>query len=157
MEKSIENYRLVSTDDSADKIEKIKRFNRFYLNMIGLYAQYTDGSPYSMSEAMIMFEIDQMNKCTATHLSEYFSFDKGYVSRIINKLIKDKVIERVSADDDRRIKYLLITEHGKKELQLLSDRASENVRGMIEKVDEKEIEMLIKSMQNIEAILSKNE
>jgi DNA-binding MarR family transcriptional regulator len=109
-----------------------------------------------MSEAMIMFEIDQTEKCTATHLSEYFSFDKGYVSRIINKLIKEKVIKRVSADFDKRIKYLHITAHGKKELQILADRASANVRKMIEDIDNKEIETLIQSMEKIEKILSKN-
>lgn len=143
-------------NELTEKIEKIKRFNRFYLNMIGLYAQYTEGSPYSMSEAMIMFEIDQTNECTATHLSEYFSFDKGYVSRIINKLMKQNIIERASADFDKRIKYLMMTERGKQELQFLSNRASKNVRRMIEEIDNEEIEMLIKSMQKIEIILSKN-
>ncbi|WP_164215235.1 MarR family winged helix-turn-helix transcriptional regulator [Virgibacillus sp. YIM 98842] len=154
-ESIVSNLKMAGTG-SSNHVEKIKKFNRFYTNMIGIYTQYTDGSPYSMSEAMIMFEIDQMDKCTATHLSEYFSFDKGYVSRIINKLIKEKVIERVSADFDRRIKYLHITERGKKELKILADRASENVRRMIEDIDNTEMETLIQSMEKIEEILSKN-
>jgi len=143
-------------DKLSEKVEKIKKFNRFYTNTIGLYAQYTDGSPYSMSEAMILFEIDRMDNCTATHLSEYLSLDKGYVSRIINKLIREKVIERISADFDKRVKYLHITNHGKKELKGLADRASENVRKMIEDIDNKKIETLIQSMEKIEEILSKS-
>lgn len=137
-----------------DKIQKIKRFNRFYLNVVGLYSQYTDGSPYSMSEAMILFEINQTDKCTASELSDFFGFDKGYVSRIINKLSEQDLIRRVSSEYDKRKKFLHITKQGEKVLRELSNKASENVRRMIEKVDNEEVVSLIKSMEEIERILS---
>lgn len=139
------------------KIEKIKRFNRFYLNVVGLYAQYTEGSPYSISEAMILYEIDQRKECTATDLSEFFNFDKGYVSRMIHRLSKRKLIERVSDPHDKRKKYLHITDDGKKVLKELSDNASNDVRRMIEKIDLSKVDSLIQSMEEIEKILLENQ
>ncbi|MBX9976605.1 MarR family winged helix-turn-helix transcriptional regulator [Cytobacillus firmus] len=139
-----------------EKIEKIKKFNRFYLNVVGLYAQYSKGSPYSMSEAMILYEIDKRKRCTASQLSEYFDFDKGYVSRMIHKLSKQKLIERVSDNQDKRKKYLHITEKGQKVLKELSDNASNDVRRMIEKIDLEQVNSLIQSMEEIEKILSAN-
>ncbi|MGG0719819.1 MarR family winged helix-turn-helix transcriptional regulator [Robertmurraya massiliosenegalensis] len=137
-----------------NQIQKIKRFNRFYLNVVGLYTQYTDGSPYSMSEAMILFEINEQDKCTASELSEFFEFDKGYVSRIINKLNNRGLIRRVSSENDKRKKYLHITNEGENVLKELSNKASDNVRRMIEKVNNDELDSLIKSMEDIERILS---
>lgn len=139
-----------------EKIQRIKRFNRFYLNVVGLYSQYTDGSPYSMSEAMILFEINQIEKCTASKLSEIFNFDKGYVSRIINKLSDQGLIRRVASNHDKRKKYLHITEQGEKVLKDLSNNASDNVRRMIEKINMDEVDSLINSMEEIERILSSN-
>lgn len=138
-----------------EHIQKIKRFNRFYLNVVGLYSQYTDGSPYSLAEAMILFEISNSDKCTASKLSEYFNFDKGYVSRILNKLREQGLINRISSDNDKRKKYLHITGEGKVVLEQLSKNASENVRRMIEEIDTNEVNVLIKSMEQIESILSK--
>ncbi|RHW43498.1 DUF4364 family protein [Neobacillus notoginsengisoli] len=137
-----------------EKIQRIKRFNRFYLNVVGLYSQYTDGSPYSMSEAMILFDINQTEKCTASQLTESFKFDKGYVSRIINKLSDQGLIRRVSSSNDKRMKYLHITEQGEKVLRNLSNNASDNVRKMIEKISMDELDTLIDAMEEIERILS---
>lgn len=137
-----------------NEISKIKKFNRFYLNVVGLYTQYTDGSPYSMSEAMILFEIKESHRSTAAELSEYFKFDKGYVSRIINKLSKQGLIERISSTADKRKKYLHMTDKGEHVLKELSNKASENVRRMIKNIDIDELDSLIKSMEDIERILS---
>ncbi len=139
-----------------ESIAKIKKFNRFYLNVVGLYAQYTDGSPYSMSEAMILFEIDQRGGCTASELSEFFDFDKGYISRIINRLSEQQLIRRVSSNEDKRKKYLHITELGEKVLKELANNASNNVRRMIGKLKPEEIDSLIKAMEEIESILTQS-
>lgn len=136
------------------EIENIKRFNRFYLNVVGLYTQYTDGSPYSMSDAMILYEIKKSDKCTASELCEFFEFDKGYISRIINNLSNQGLIKRVSSTNDKRKKYLHITIQGENVLKELSNKASDNVRRMIEKVTDDELDSLIKSMEEIERILS---
>jgi len=138
------------------QIQKIKQFNRFYLNVIGLYTQYTDGSPYSASEAMILFEINRRVNCTAAELSEFFNFDKGYVSRIINKFCEQDLILRISSKEDKRKKYLHMTKNGELVLKDLSNKASDNVRRMIKEINSEEMNTLIQSMEEIERILTKS-
>lgn len=134
-------------------VEKIKRFNRFYLRIIGLFSFYTDESPYSVTEALILFEINNKRDCTASYLAEYFFFDKGYMSRILNKFERLELIKRIPSEQDRRIKHLEMTPKGGEVLKGLANKASLDVARMIESINSKDIDNLIQSMETIEKIL----
>lgn len=138
------------------KIQDIKQFNRFYLRMMGLFSMYTDVSSYSATEAMILYEISHTKKCTASYLSIYFNFDKGYISRIIRKFSRNGVIRRRPSDEDRRVQYIELTLKGRDVLNELTLKANENVKQMIENVDENKVIKLIEAMKQIELILNNN-
>lgn len=137
-------------------IGEIKKFNRFYIRMMGLFNLYTDESSYSATEALILFEIHSFPDCTASHLSEYFLFDKGYISRIIKKFEENQVISRVPSKEDRRKQYLEITQAGKEDLDELMSKANLNVENMVKDISEVELSELISSMNKIEKILTQN-
>ncbi|MFD2630051.1 MarR family winged helix-turn-helix transcriptional regulator [Oceanobacillus kapialis] len=138
-------------------IEEIKKFNRFYIRMMGLFNLYTDESPYSATEALILFEIYSIPSCTASYLSDYFLFDKGYISRILKKFEQNHVISRVPSKEDRRKQYLEITQTGKEDLDELMSKANLNVENMIKEISDKDLSELISSMKKIEKILTQNE
>ncbi|HLS20506.1 MAG TPA: MarR family winged helix-turn-helix transcriptional regulator [Bacillota bacterium] len=138
------------------KIQDIKQFNRFYLRMMGLFSMYTDVSSYSATEAMILYEISHTKNCTASYLTNYFNFDKGYISRIIRKFSRNNVIKRRPSEEDRRVQYIELTEKGRDVLEELSFKADENVQHMIKHVDENDVTKLIKAMKQIELILNNN-
>ena len=62
---------------SDNKIQDIKRFNRFYTRAMGLFNIYTDKSEYSATEALILFQISTNKDCTAAYLSTFFLLDKS--------------------------------------------------------------------------------
>ncbi|WP_342566729.1 MarR family winged helix-turn-helix transcriptional regulator [Psychrobacillus sp. FSL K6-4046] len=138
---------------SENNIEKIKGFNRFYTRTMGLFNLYTDESPYSATEALIMFEISSRNDCTAAYLSNYFLLDKSYMSRILKHFERDGLIVKKFSEEDRRIQYIELTDIGGEALTSLANKASLNVKNMIDGISEEEIEVLIESMQKIEKIL----
>src|SRR5690625_2030685 len=138
------------------KIQDIKQFNRFYLRMMVLFSMYTDVSSYSATEAMILYEISHTKNCTASYLTNYFNFDKGYISRIIRKFSRNNVIKRRPSEEDRRVQYIELTEKGRDVLEELSFKADENVQHMIKHVDENDVTKLIKAMKQIELILNNN-
>lgn len=144
-------YGVVGVDGD---IQKIKKFNRFYLRIMGLFALYTDESPYSATEALILFEINNKKQCTASYLAEYFLFDKGYISRILNKFESRNIIKRIPSEQDRRIKFIEITKKGGDDLKELSTKASSGVANLIEYIDQKDVKDLIHAMEKIEEILS---
>lgn len=134
-------------------IQEIKRFNRFYLRMMGLFNHYTDESPYSVTEAIVLFEIQSNKECTASFLSEYYMFDKGYISRIVKKFENRKMIMKIPSKTDRRIQFLNITKEGENVLEELKKEADLNVERMIQNIKQEDLKELIKSMKNIENIL----
>ena len=139
------------------KIQAIKHFNRFYLSMMGLFSQYSDKSSYSSTEAMILYEISSKRDCTASYLATHYGFDKGYISRIINKFTKQGLIERMPSKKDRRVQYLELTEKGEKVLGDLSTEANAHVKEMIKNIDHDELNELIHAMQRIKQLLSNND
>ncbi|WP_170289731.1 MarR family winged helix-turn-helix transcriptional regulator [Cytobacillus depressus] len=116
---------------------------------------YSKESPFTATEAMVLFEINRIDTCTASYLAKYFHLDKGYISRILNSFENKNIIIRVSSEVDRRIKYLKITSKGEEELRDLANRASLSVQKMIEHLDKKDIKISLKSMEKIEQILGK--
>ncbi|SFB01670.1 DNA-binding transcriptional regulator, MarR family [Lentibacillus halodurans] len=144
-------------DNNKENIKKIRRFNRFYLRMMGLFSQYDDQSTYSATEAMILFEIHATEKCTASYLADYFLLDKGYISRLLKRLFKEGMIEKLPSKEDRRIQYLNMTEKGERDLHELTKHANANVENMIAGISEKEIDLLVQAMRQIEMILKQNE
>ncbi|ALX50391.1 MarR family winged helix-turn-helix transcriptional regulator [Lentibacillus amyloliquefaciens] len=144
-------------DNIKGNIQKIKHFNRFYLRMMGLFSQYDDQSTYSATEAMILFEIHSVEKCTASYLADYFLLDKGYVSRLLKRLSKKGIIEKFPSTEDRRIQYLEMTDKGEGDLRALSKHANANVENMIAGIPGKETDQLVQAMRQIEMILKQHE
>ncbi|HLR74929.1 MAG TPA: MarR family winged helix-turn-helix transcriptional regulator [Virgibacillus sp.] len=137
-------------------IQQIKRFNRFYIRMMGLFSLYNDVSSYSATEAMILYEINHKKNCTASYLADYYSFDKGYISRIISKFTRNNVVTKVPSERDRRIQHLEMTPKGKEVLDELATKANANVARMIKDVEKEDVVELIQAMTQIEKILNKN-
>lgn len=143
----------IDMNEKIKQIKQIKQFNRFYLRKMALHAIYTDVSSYSATEAMILHEIAHVRNCTASYLSEYFMFDKGYISRILRKLSNNESVIKEKSTTDKRIHYLKITPKGNRDLEQLSKLANKNVSKMIEDVEEDEVKELIQAMQTIEKLL----
>lgn len=134
-------------------VQEIKRFNRFYIKIMGILSLYADGSSFSATEAMVMYETSKKKNCTAKHLSNYFMLDKGYISKILRKFEKKELIVRVTSNKDRRVQYIYLTSKGKEELKELQEKANEKVNEMIKDISEQDIGVLIESMKKIEALL----
>jgi DNA-binding MarR family transcriptional regulator len=51
------------------KIAAVRRFNRFYTRQIGLLRKSYLGSPYSLTEARVLYELAQRKDVTAVELA----------------------------------------------------------------------------------------
>ena len=54
----------------APLIQVIRRFNRFYTNILGLLDQHMLESEFSLSKACVLYEIGHTANCTAKTLIE---------------------------------------------------------------------------------------
>ena len=80
--------------NNLDSINKIRSFNRFYTNILGLLNQHILGSGYSLTEVRVMLEISKINHCTANALATQLDIDRSYMSRIIKNLEKTNLLQK---------------------------------------------------------------
>lgn len=135
-------------------IQAVRRFNRFYTNILGLLDQHMLNSDFSLSEARVLYEIGNTPNCTAKMLIELLSIDPGYLSRIIKRFEKMGLAYREQSKEDGRLYYLFLTDQGKETLARLNGLSDGQIYQMISRLPEQEQLQLARGMQSIEAALS---
>ena len=137
-------------------IDKVRSFNRFYTNIIGLLDQHFLDTPYSLTEGRVLYEISHLEEPSAKKIRENIDIDEGYLSRIINKFTKQGLIKKTPSAGDGRLHIILLTEKGKKEFSKLNDNSDKLISQLIEKLTGDEREELVSMMEGIRELLSKD-
>ncbi len=136
-------------------IEKIRSFNRFYTNIIGLLDQHFLNTPFSLTEGRVLYEISHIKECSAKKIRENIAIDEGYLSRIINKFTKRGLIKKTPSVKDKRLHMILLTEKGKKEFSKLNENSNKLISQLIEELSEQENAELIGMMDGMRELLLK--
>src|SRR3984885_13256174 len=117
---------LASTGNAA--VAAVRGFNRFYPNTIGLLRGKYLGTPYSLTEARILFELAQRDVSEVTDLRHVVDIDAGYLSRILSRFESDGLIARQRSATDGRRQVIRLTENGRSVVAGLDGRAAEQTR-----------------------------
>jgi DNA-binding MarR family transcriptional regulator len=94
----------------------------FDTNILGLLDQHFLDSPFSLTEGRVLYEICNMEGCTARWIRENISIDEGYLSRILDSFVKQGLILKTSSPKDRRLRLILPTEKGRTEFSKLNNK-----------------------------------
>jgi DNA-binding MarR family transcriptional regulator/GNAT superfamily N-acetyltransferase len=132
----------------------IRQFNRFYTNIIGLLDKHVYGSPLSLMEARILFEIATTKLCTATVLRERLDVDRGYMSRLLKHLEAQEFIAKKKSAEDNRHQVLYLTESGERMFAQLTEKANQQVLTLLDNMPESKQNELVGAMETIEKIIS---
>ncbi|WP_322963933.1 helix-turn-helix domain-containing GNAT family N-acetyltransferase [Sphingomonas fuzhouensis] len=116
--------------DDAD-ITAIRRFNRFYTQMIGALDARFLGTDATLPEARLLFEIATREPVTASALQDALGMDAGYLSRLIARFEGRDWVVRVRRDDDARARDLRLTEAGRAAFALIDGRQSDAVGDLL--------------------------
>jgi DNA-binding MarR family transcriptional regulator/GNAT superfamily N-acetyltransferase len=137
------------------KIEAVRRFNRFFTRRIGVLREGLLHTPYLLIEARILFEIARGEEVSASGLSRELGLDPGYLSRILARLERGGLVDRVRSETDGRRRILSLTSEGEEAFSMLDERSREEVVEMLEGLSEGDQRRLLEAMQTIEGILEK--
>ena len=142
-------------EDTGTRIDALRRFNRFFTRRIGVLREGLLHTPYSLTEARILFEIAKHDSLTASILSRELGLDPGYLSRILAGLQRQGLIEKTPSESDARRRLLAITPVGRDAFSLLDARSREEIAEMLGELSEEEQRRLLEAMRAIERILDK--
>ena len=134
--------------------QEIRAFNRFYTNIIGLLDKHILNSNYSLPEVRIMYELYHHSELTASGIIDLIDIDKGYLSRILRSFEKNKIIQKVVSDSDKRSTTIKLTAKGKKEFEVLDNASNKQIEKVFEGLTENECLELIQKMNRIQQILN---
>lgn len=135
-------------------ISTIRKFNRFYTNILGLLDRHMLNTDFSLAEVRVLFEIGNTGNCTAKKLIEELKMDSGYLSRIIKRFEKEKLLERVQSCEDGRLYYLYLTDAGKDLLLKFNELSNNQIYEMIKALPDNDKMTVVEGMKNIEASLT---
>jgi DNA-binding MarR family transcriptional regulator/GNAT superfamily N-acetyltransferase len=139
--------------DFGDQIAAVRAFNRFYTRKLGVLDQQLLKSPFSLSEARVLYELAQRDNPAAKEIGIELGLDPGYLSRIIQNFDENGLITRKPLPSDRRQYRLSLTAKGRQAFARIDRSSHDEVGTMLATLSRGDGRRLIEAMATIERLL----
>ena len=137
----------------VERIAAVRAFNRFYTHLIGVVGEGLLETPYSLTEARVIFELAQRDVAEVTDLRRALDLDAGYLSRILSRFAADGLIHRERSPDDGRRQVAGLTARGRTVYRELDERSGDQIERILAGLPEDDQRRLVGAMDAIEGIL----
>jgi DNA-binding MarR family transcriptional regulator/GNAT superfamily N-acetyltransferase len=144
---------MAATANLEPRIAAVRRFNRFYTQRIGLLEESWVKSPFSLTQARVLYELIRRCQPTAAELAKDLGLDAGYLSRILRDFEAQGLIARQTSDSDGRQSLLSITERGRKKFAPIEAHTNDQVHAMLGALPPEAQQRLSEAMRTIEGVL----
>ncbi len=139
---------------AEDRVTAVRRFNRFYTRQIGVLRRNFLGSPYSLAEARVLYEIARgKGATTASGIGRALDLDAGYLSRLLRTFEKRGLIRRTASPQDARQSHLALTSRGRQAYAPLERRSQHDIGAMLGRLSPEDQSRLIEAMNTIQTLL----
>jgi len=139
--------------DFDARVAAVRRFNRFYTQKIGALDEGLLQSPFSLTEARVLYELAHRERPTAAELCRDLALDAGYLSRILQGFAKRGLVARVPSKDDGRRSLLSLAAKGRAAFAPLDARSRRENGSLLRDLAPAEQARLVAAMQAIERLL----
>ena len=140
--------------DMQERVAAVRRFNRFYTQHIGVLHDGWLDSPFSLTEARVLYEIRARDNATATEIGRDLGLDAGYMSRILRRFQKSGFIRKETSADDARQSFLSLTARGEKAFVPLEERTLRQVGAMLGRLSSPQQDHLVSALRTAEELMS---
>ena len=140
-----------------NRIDTVRRFNRFYTRRIGVLEARYLGSPFPLPQARVLYELGERGVATASELGAELDLDLGYLSRLVQNLRRQGLVQAEPSKEDARRVRLSLSAKGRKAYQQLDARSREEVGSMLDQLPAPQQERLVGALRAVEAVLDRKE
>ncbi len=142
-------------------VDTVRRFNRFYTRQIGVLQEKLLHSPFSLTEGRVLYEIGyhgdtgapRATAPTAVDVAKVLELDGGYLSRILQRFARRRLITRTTSNADARQAHLTLTARGQAALAPLQQLARDEVAVMLQHLSPAERGRVVDAMRLIQRSL----
>ena len=138
---------------SANHIARVRAFNRFYTRQIGLLREGLLETPYSLTQARVLYELGTRPATRSSTLAADLGLDPGYLSRLLKSFDRRRLVKRSASRDDRRASDVSLTPQGRAEFARLNTRSRAEVAAMLAPMDPPQQQRLVDCMAAIQQLL----
>ena len=143
----------MSQTNSDQAVAAVRAFNRFYTRKLGVLDQQLLKSPYSLSEARVLYELAHRQDLSAKEIGAELGLDAGYLSRIVQNFDEAGLITREPLPSDRRQYRLALTAKGRQAFAKLERSTNDDVAALLGRLSPGGKARLIEAMADIERLL----
>ncbi len=136
-------------------VQEIRSFNRFYTGIIGLLDRHLLNTRFSLPEARVLYELFHGEPCTASNIMENMEIDKSYLSRILLKFTKQKLLLRVRSEADGRSVLLSLSATGRQEFRKLNEATNRQLKELLKLLSVSQQEELAVHLRSVRDLLEK--
>ena len=138
-----------------EQIADVRSFNRFYTRQIGLLDEGLLSSPFTLTQARVLYELARREGWTAGELGRSLGLDPGYLSRILKRFITQGLVGRLPSPADRRQSLLALTAGGHAAFEPLNVASQAEVGAILQRLPAQERADLVAAMKTIVQIMDR--
>lgn len=127
-------------------VERIRRFNRTWTEILGLLDRGLLATEFSLAEARVMFELAQQPEWERQDLRDRLGMDASFLTRVIHRLADEGLVDSAPSTADRRAVVLSLTDDGRDAYHVLDTRSAEQIGDLVTPLTEDQRTVLVESM-----------
>jgi DNA-binding MarR family transcriptional regulator/GNAT superfamily N-acetyltransferase len=140
----------------SQEINTVRAFNRFWTDRIGLLQAGLLDTPYSLTEARVLFELGQRTPVDVAELRRTLALDSGYLSRILSRFKADGLVLTQSSPHDGRRQIIELTARGREVCADLGARSAGQIADLLGPLATEDRRRVLTAMSTIRDVFEAN-
>ena len=134
-------------------VAALRSFNRFYTRRIGVLDERLYGTPFTLPQSRVLWELAHHEGITASELARTLDLDAGYLSRLLASLKSRRLVRAQRSSADARQAVLTLTAAGRRAYAPMDAHSQEQVASLLAPLDEPRRRQLLQATGTIETLL----
>ena len=141
----------------VERISAVRAFNRSYTKFLGALNGHLLSTPYSLTEARVLFELGQRDETEVAELRRVIGLDAGYLSRLLGRFEEGGLLRRERSSSDARRQLIRLTTKGRDTFRVLDTKSVAQIQTLLADLSDSEQRRLVDAMDMIRRRLASAE
>jgi len=134
-------------------VQELRAFNRRWTQVLGLLDRHFLGTPYSLTEGRVLYELARQDDWERLDLRRQLAIDDSFLTRVLTRLERSGLIDSVRSDGDGRRRRLRLTAQGRDAAAELDRRADTQLTAHVAALSHDQERALVEAMTVVSTLV----